>query len=406
MKKIISIITIAAAVLTGITGCTEQQRKDDGKAKYIFLFIGDGMGTSHVAVAESYLSYKAGKLGGEQLSFTKFPYLANCTTHSANRMITCSSAAATAIACGIKTNNESIGVDTEGNPVSNIAEELHEMGYKVGIMTTVPVNHATPSGFYAHNSSRYGYYDISCTIPETGFEFFGGSGFYNYRGSEGDKEPVDAYIESKGYEVCYGTEEFKAAADTAEHIVFIQESGRETDPDNYVSDGIEDVDVRLAEMLGMSLEFLGDEKPFFIMCEGGNIDWSAHSNKTMAVVDDILEFDEAIAKAVEFYNEHPDETLIIVTADHETGGVSIGEGKEWRTELVDWKLLEDHWIASGEKNVLSYEENMEMNRKALIGWTSCHHTGGPVPVYAIGKGAEKFSGRMDNAEIKGKILGE
>lgn len=394
------VITLASSQFT-----SEAKRKKDDKAKYIFLFIGDGMGMGQVSLTESYLSYKAGKLGGEQLSFTKFPYLALCNTYSANRNITCSAAAGTAIACGEKTNNEYIGVDPDGKPLESIAYVLHNQGYNVGIMTTVPVNHATPAAFYGHNSSRYGYYEISQEIVSSGFEFFGGSGFYNYKGRNNDKPAVDIYIEGNGYDVCYGTKEF-SARDRSKDIVFIQESGRETNPENYVSDGAEENDVELYEMLQMGLEVLGDENPFFIMCEGGNIDWAAHDNKTMTTVMEVVAFDKAIREAIEFYNEHPEETLIIVTADHETGGVSIGEGKDWRPEIIDWPMLEKHWFESGEKNVLSYEENREMNKKALIGWTSSHHTAARVPAFAIGKGAEKFHGIIENTDIKGKILGE
>ena len=309
------VITLASSQFT-----SEAKRKKDDKAKYIFLFIGDGMGMGQVSLTESYLSYKAGKLGGEQLSFTKFPYLALCNTYSANRNITCSAAAGTAIACGEKTNNEYIGVDPDGKPLESIAYVLHDQGYNVGIMTTVPVNHATPAAFYGHNSSRYGYYEISQEIVSSGFEFFGGSGFYNYKGRNNDKPAVDIYIEGNGYDVCYGTKEFKTR-DRSKDIVFIQESGRETNPENYVSDGAEDGDVELYEMLQMGLEVLGDEDPFFIMCEGGNIDWAAHDNKTMTTVMEVVALDKAIRTAIQFYNEHPDETLIIVTADHETGGV-------------------------------------------------------------------------------------
>ena len=399
-----AVIAIAAAIMsTTLTSCTEND--NDERAKYIFLFIGDGMGMGQITTTESYLSYKAGKLGGEQLSFTQFPHLALCSNHTANRYITCSAAAGTAIACGAKTNNEYIGVGPDGKPLESIAYNLHDRGYNVGIMTTVPVNHATPAAFYGHNSSRYGYYDISKEITTSGFEFFAGSGFYNYRGRRGDLPGVDIYIEENGYDVCYGKKEFEARAKDKD-IVFIQESGRETDPENYVSDGAEACDVRLVEILEMGLEVLGDEEPFFIMCEGGTIDWAAHANKTMAMINDVLEFDEAIKRALEFYQAHPDETLIVVTADHETGGVSIGEGKEWREEIVEWELLEKHWIESGEKNVLSYEENEKLNKKALIGWTSSHHTGARVPAFAIGKGAERFHGMMDNTDIKAKILGE
>ncbi len=405
LKRLFSAILMIAIVFTASEYRSDARKQKDDKAKYIFLFIGDGMGMGQVTLAESYLSYKAGRLGGEQLSFTQFPYLALCNTYSANRNITCSAAAGTAIACGEKTNNEHIGVGPDGKPLESIAYALHEKGYNVGIMTTVPVNHATPAAFYGHNSSRYGYYDISREIVSSGFEFFAGSGFYNYKGSRGDKPAVDIYIEENGYDVCYGPKEFESR-DRDKGIVFIQESGRETNPENYVSDGAEACDVELCEMLEMGLEVLGDKEPFFIMCEGGNIDWAAHDNKTMTTVMEIIAFDKAIQEAIEFYNQHPDETLIVVTADHETGGVSIGEGKDWRPEIIDWKLLEGHWYESGEKNVLGYEENREMNQKALIGWTSSHHTAARVPAFAIGKGAEKFHGIIENSDIKGKILGE
>ena len=189
-------------------------------------------------------------------------------------------------------------------------------------------------------------------------------------------------------------------------IVFIQESGRETDPENYVSDGAESCDVRLAEMLEMGMEVIGDEKPFFIMCEGGNIDWAAHANKTMSMVMDILEFEEAIEVALEFYKKHPDETLIVVTADHETGGVALGYGPDWDHNKPQWQVVENAWLEAGQSNTLSEEENSKLNAEGRIGWTTTYHTGAEVPVYAIGKGAEKFCGRIDNTDIKGKILCE
>ena len=405
ISRFLAAILSIVITLTSSQFTSEAKRKKDDKAKYIFLFIGDGMGMGQVSLTDSYLSYKAGELGGQHLSFTHFPYLALSSTYSANRNITDSAAGGTAIACGAKTNNEYIGVDPDGNNLESIAYALHGQGYNVGIMTTVPVNHATPAAFYGHNTSRYGYYEISREIVDSRFEFLAGSGFYHYKGSKGDKPGVDIYIEENGYDVCYGPQEFKSR-EQGKDIVFIQESGRETNPENYVSDGSEACDVKLSEMLVMGLEVLGDEKPFFIMCEGGNIDWAAHDNKTMTTVMEIIAFDEAIKEALEFYKEHPDETLIVVTADHETGGVSIGEGKDWRPEIIDWPMLEKHWFESGEKNVLGYKENREMNKKALIGWTSSHHTAARVPAFAIGKGAERFHGIIENSDIKGKILGE
>lgn len=320
--------------------------------------------------------------------------------------MTCSAAAGTAIASGHKTNNSRLGTDPDGKPLKSIASYLHEEGYNVGIMTTVPINHATPGAFYANVNDRNEYYTISRQLTESGFEFFGGSGFYQYKGENGDLAPADEMIEQLGYPVCYGLEEFERTKQITDHIVFCQESTRGQDPEYYVSDGAEARDIRLAEMLDLCLDFIGEEEPFFIMCEGGNIDWSCHSNKTMSMIYDVLEFEEAVKKAVEFYKRYPEETLIVVTADHETGGLSLGEGEEWRPEIIDWNLLETTWIQDGCKNVMSEKENKELNRKGFIGWSSYHHTGAPVPVYSIGKGAEKFNGHIDNTDIKGKILGE
>ena len=181
MKKssiVISVLLIFAALIS--TGCCNKET-ESRPAKYIFLFIGDGMGLDHITVTESYLSYKQDTLAGARLTFTQFPNMALCYTHSNNRMITCSAAAATAIACGAKTDNERIGTAPDGSKLKSIAYELQEKGYKIGIMTNNPVNHATPAGFYAHNDSRYGYYEISRELAESGFEFFGGSGFYQFK---------------------------------------------------------------------------------------------------------------------------------------------------------------------------------------------------------------------------------
>lgn len=405
--KLLKLLFIALALTTATSGeASERKKTDDKKAKYIFLFIGDGMGINQVAVTESYLSYKEGKINGERLVFTDFPYLSLCTTHSNNRHVTCSAAAGTAIASGHKTNNSRLGTDPDGKPLKSIASYLHEEGYNVGIMTTVPINHATPGAFYANVNDRNEYYTISRQLTESGFEFFGGSGFYHYKGENGDLAPADGMIEQLGYPVCYGLEEFERTKQITDHIVFCQESTRGQDPEYYVSDGAEARDIRLAEMLDLCLDFIGEEEPFFIMCEGGNIDWSCHSNKTMSMIYDVLEFEEAVKKAVEFYKRYPEETLIVVTADHETGGLSLGEGEEWRPEIIDWKLFETTWIQDGYKNVRTEDENKELNRQGFIGWSSYHHTGAPVPVYSIGKGAEKFNGYIDNTDIKGKILGE
>lgn len=398
MRHFNKLMTAVILSIFCLTGC----QQNETKAKYIFLFIGDGMGATHVAVTESYLSHKAGKLGGEQLLMTQFPYYGMATTHSANRHITCSSAAGTAIACGEKANNSTVGVNKDSVAIESVAYALKKEGYKIGIMSTVPINHATPSAFYAHNISRSNHYEIACEIPQSGFDFFGGAGFLDYNGKDGDKEPMDSYLEKNGYSVSFGMEEFRRESAGKEKAVFCQSSNRNESADNYVSDGTVEADASMAEMLELTLEFLGDEEPFFIMGEGGAIDWAAHDNRTMSTIEYMLDFDAAIMVAYEFYQKHPEETLIVVTADHETGGLTLGCG----SSRVKWDILEKRWIESGKKNVLDEEGNRELNERCSIGWTTGSHTGGAVPVYAIGAGAERFIGRMDNTDIKGKILGE
>ena len=399
MKKIISsafvaISLIAAASLS--SGCCSKEAPDR-QAKYIFVMIGDGMGATQAAVAESYLSYKAGKLGGEQLCFTQFPVLGTCTTFSADKNITCSSASGTAIATGHKTNNNMLGVDPEGNSLKSMAYTLKEQGYRIGIMSSVPVNHATPASFYGHNKNRGDYYNIAREIPESDFDFFAGSGILQFKGKDNDKEGIDEYLEREGYDVCFGLQELKESEDR-DGVVLIPASQRKESAANYEIDRNDEDDYVLRDVVSAAIEYLGEDDPFFIMCEGGEIDWAAHDNNAMDLVDATLRFDDAVKVAYEFYLRHPDETLIIVTADHETGGVTIGanKGKSIGWEGIEKAFSEDRKYDSQEKREISFGNN--------IGWTTFDHTGGPVPIYAIGVGAERFAGRMDNTDIHDKIV--
>ncbi len=399
MKKIISsafvaISLIAAASLS--SGCCSKETPDR-QAKYIFVMIGDGMGATQAAVAESYLSYKAGKLGGEQLCFTQFPVLGTCATFSADKNITCSSASGTAIATGHKTNNNMLGVDPEGNSLKSMAYTLKEQGYRIGIMSSVPVNHATPASFYGHNKNRGDYYNIAREIPESDFDFFAGSGILQFKGKDNDKEGIDEYLEREGYDVCFGLQELKESEDR-DGVVLIPASQRKESAANYEIDRNDEDDYVLRDVVSAAIEYLGEDDPFFIMCEGGEIDWAAHDNNAMDLVDATLRFDDAVKVAYEFYLRHPDETLIIVTADHETGGVTIGanKGKSIGWEGIEKAFSEDRKYDSQEKREISFDNN--------IGWTTFDHTGGPVPIYAIGVGAERFAGRMDNTDIHDKIV--
>lgn len=404
MKKIILIIA-AIAMAMSLNSC-QDKKTESPRAKYIFLMIGDGMGASHVAVAESYLSAKAGKIGGEQLTMTQFPYYGTCTTHCLDKTITCSAASGTAIASGQKTLYSRLGCDADFNRLESMAFPLKEEGYKIGIMSSVPITHATPAAFYASTPDRGDGYGIMKQIPDSGFDFFGGSGFEDMFGKDGQQLGADKYLEQHGYEVCFGPEEFLAAADTCERIVFCQQKSKAEDAKAYVSEEADAEDITLAEMLQLAIDYLGDEEPFFIMCEGGDIDWESHSSYTMPMIEKVISFDNAIAVAYEFYKVHPEETLIVVTADHETGGVAIGQGESWSNTFIDWIKIEEEWEKNKEKYLQDSKANREFNEASHIGWTTSYHTGGAVPVFSIGKGAEKFMGRIDNADIKGKILGK
>ena len=401
MRHTISIISCLIACILSVNSIDCNAKRKPEIPKYVFLFIGDGMSYNNVALAESYLSYKNNKIGGEQLLFTTFPYQGCATSHSADRRVTDSSASGTAIATGAKTNNAMVGIDPDGNGLKSMSFDFQEMGYNVGIITTVPINHATPSSFYACNYSRYDYYSITEQLPASGFQYYAASGMIDYFGTkENQKRSSTEMLEDHGINVCFSIDEAKEAIRNNDRMLVCQPYNKEKEPDNYASGGATpEGHILLTEFLELGLERLTDEKPFFIMCEGGEIDWAAHSQKTMPTVLSIMEFDKAISIAYEFYKTHPKETLIIVTADHGTGGVCI-------TEDPKWDVMDSIWVASGMKNEPSRKENRKMNEENNIDWATTHHTGEPVPVYAVGKGAEKFIGRMDNTDIKGKILGK
>ncbi len=407
MKRSYLLASILLLLCT-VCGCGKQASDAGQPAKYIFLFIGDGMGQAHVYTTESYLAYKAGELGGTgRLSFTRFPYTGMATNYTANNNITCSAASGTAIATGHKTNNSRLGTDPEGNRLTSMAYRLKEKGYGIGIMSDGPINHATPGAFYASVDSRSEYYTISLQIAESGFDFFAGDGFIDFNGKKKDKEDIDKVLESKGYEVSFGYEEYEKEKD-AKRLVLCQKDNRNSDTEDYVIESSKEEDLSLEEMVEIALERLSaDGRPFFIMAEKGSIDWAGHQNRTMALTEKVLELDDAVEAAYEFYLEHPDETLIIVTADHETGGLAMTSGKkEGKKNMIDWQALEKSWTDAGRKDILTDEENCELNRAANIGWSGTTHSGDLVPVFAIGKGAEAFTGWYDNTDIIKKILRE
>ena len=186
------------------------------------------MGFSHVALSEAYLSAKEGKVGSTALEFSSFPVMGMATTYSASNFITCSSAAGTALSTGTKTNNGMLGVAPDSSELRSIAYDIHDAGYKVGIMTSVTIDHATPGAFYANSLDRNDYYTVAMQLPESGFEFFGGGGFEGLKKMGDRKSPYELAAEN-GYLVAYGQEDFQAKKDSTEKIIYFQQKGKETE---------------------------------------------------------------------------------------------------------------------------------------------------------------------------------
>lgn len=310
-----------------------------GQAKYVFLFVGDGMSASQINVTEAYKALLAGKTaqpGIEQLNFTTFPVQGVTTTYSSESLITDSAAAATAMACGVKTYNAGLGVDSEGKPVRTIAEMAKAAGLKVGIVTTVSLDHATPAAFYAHAKSRKDYYEIGLQLPKSGFDYFAGGGFLDPEGkkakTDGPKENVLDAITKAGYTLVRDRQGFESLKPGVKAVVVSPRLQDEAAIPYSIDQTPQDLS--LADLTAKGIEMLDNPKGFFMMVESGKVDWACHANDAAAVIHDLLAFEKAIDKALQFAAKHPKETLIVVTGDHETGGMSIGfAGTKYATYL-------------------------------------------------------------------------
>ncbi|NLJ48914.1 MAG: alkaline phosphatase [Candidatus Atribacteria bacterium] len=306
-------------------------------ARYVFFFIGDGMGLASINAAEIYTSVNQGSLSEpaiSKLNFTKFPILGLCTTYAADGFITDSASAGTAIATGHKTNDGVINMDpTKTVTYTTLAEMAKEKGMKVGIVSSVSIDHATPACFYAHQSSRKNYYDIACELATSHFDYFGGGGFLQPQGKEKDQPDVLDIARKNGFTVVTSKDEILALTPGQEKIIAINPSLDEEKAFPYAIDAKQD-DLTLADFTRKGIELLDNPNGFFFMIEGGKIDWAAHANDAKTAIADILALQKAVDEAIQFAQTHPEDTLIVITADHETGGMSIGNaGMKYSTNL-------------------------------------------------------------------------
>lgn len=431
--------------------------------KYIFYFIGDGMGLNQVNGTEMYLASLKGIYGVESLTFTKFPYVGMATTFSASSGVTDSAAAGTALATGHKTYNGAIGVSADTIPVQSIAVDAKRRGYKVGITSSCSLDDATPSVFYSHQKSREYGYEIASDLLSSEFDFFAGSPFSNLtkRMDGSDAPNLLPLMKGKGYNIVYGYKEYLAKAKDSEKVILLS---NETEPVPVRIDRKEG-DISLKQITQSAIQTLSknNKNGFFLMVEAGDIDRGGHANDAGTCFREVIDLNEAVNVAMEFYNKHSDETIIVVTADHETGGIVIGDGytnlqvlqyqkaskktlsmmlAELRNnnKQVTWEqvkqLLSDNlgfWskiklkerqekhihdayvrtFIDGDqsKDITLYQKDEKvssaaikvLNEIAAVGWTTGSHSAGYVPVFAIGQGAEEFVGKYDNTQIPAKI---
>ncbi len=466
MKKAIKLLGLFLVLLFLSTSAIA------GQPKYVFYIIGDGMGAPQRQVAQDFLRAKTNN-PSKELLMNSFDVAGLNTTYSANSLITDSAAAGTALACGVKTNSGVIGMDIKGRAVKSLITAAGEHGMATGVITTTRLTHATPASFVAHNISRNNPNEIAEDLLVSNVDFFAGGGIRHFipksmriengdakgktiKSKRKDERNLIKEFEEKGYATFIG---MKGAID------FSKQNFSKLDSDKvfasftyshmpYELERINQYDKvpSLAEMTRAGIDFLKkDEDGFFIMIEGGRIDHAAHLNDPPAMIYDTIALDNAVQEAYEFYNQHPEETLIVVLADHETGGLGLGMdsmGYKLNLEaLFDAKIsVEDTLLyGSGKYNgdkaaYLSLIENklgltnlteqesaklqkaMEeadagktvgyykydppslavahiLSNRANISWTSTIHSASMVPLSAIGVEALRFSGFKDNTEI-------
>ena len=462
MKRILLTATLLLVALTAFAA---------GRAKYVFYFIGDGMGVNQVNGTETYMAALEGRIGTKSLLFTTFPQTALITTYSGTNGVTDSAAAGTALATGKKTKNHALGMLADGQTVIySVAQWAKDAGAAVGVTTSVSVDHATPAAFYAHVPERSSYYAVGKDLIRADYDFYAGSDFMEPTSEKAKGEgTLYEQCSKAGYVIARGYADYQKKFKKGQKMLLLQTeaaSQRERKSIPYALDRTAN-DLTLAQITEAAIQSLTaqEKEGFFLMVEGGKIDWACHSNDAGNVFHEVMDMDKAIQVAYKFYEQHPDETLIVVTADHETGGIVLGRGPyELRTHLLQyqrmsvenysthlaqlakekgknltWEIakadLAENWgfwehIPLNEKQEQRLQRDFEamlkqatqnqeslyasllplaatarniLNECALIGWVSGGHSNGYVPLFAIGAGSEIFNGKYDNTEIPQRI---
>lgn len=338
------------------TSCNNGGKPEEPKtAKNVIFLIGDGMGLNQVLAA---MTVQQDALAMEQATHVGLQ-----KTHSANKYITDSAASGTAMACGKKTYNGAIGVDVNRQPLESILKVAERRGLATGLVSTSAITHATPASFIASDTSRNNYEAIAADFLETDIDVFIGGGLDHFADRK-DGRDLTEELRQKGYTVATDNETFvdvtegKLAAFTA------------PGHNPRTSEGRDDM---LPFATKKAIELLSqDEDGFFLMVEGSQIDWGGHANDESYVLEETLDFDAAVRVAMDFAKEN-EETLVVVTADHETGGMVVLNGD-----------LESNTIETA--------------------FTTGGHTGSLIPVFSYGPYAELFTGIYENTGFKERFM--
>lgn len=333
---------------------TYAQEFKSKKPKNVILMIGDGMG-----VAEVFAGLTA---NGGHLFLDNFKHVGFSKTQSADKYITDSAAGGTALSTGQKTYNGAIGVNTDTVAIKTLLEMAEEKSMATGLVSTSAITHATPASFIAHQGSRGSYEDIAADFLKTDIDVFIGGG-YKHFAKRADKRDLTKEFQDKGYQVFRNMDEISKVK-SGKLAGLTADEHNEVYPKRKM-----DLPVSTATAINILQQ---NKKGFFMMVEGSQIDWGGHANNTIYIVNEMLDFDRAIGKALDFASKDG-ETLIVVTADHETGGMALMDGN----------------MATG---------------RVKAAYTSGDHTAIMVPVFAYGPGAENFTGIMENTDIPKNIM--
>ncbi|HMB00906.1 MAG TPA: alkaline phosphatase [Spirochaetota bacterium] len=358
--KHFAILILALGTLLFSSACSSEKQPQPARptwqgenARYIFFFIGDGLGMPQIQAAESYLS--AVKKNPVKLICRTFPAQGITTTYARDRFITGSAAAATALACGSKTTINTIAMDEHRRKkLKTLLEYARGKGMKTGIISSVSLDHATPASFYAHVPTRDRYYEIGQQLVNSGIDFCGGGGLKgNLPRKRGKKKDLFKTARSHGYRIIKNRSDWKSVS--PEQKVWAVAPQLDSDQALPYAIDRQPGQPSLAEYTAFAIDHLQNNNGFFLMVEGGKIDWACHANDAGAAIHDTIALDKAIREAAAFMEKHPQDTLIVVTGDHETGGLTLGfAGTKYRSAFR---------ILAGQK--ISFQKFTDKFRKLL-----------------------------------------